>query len=88
MTEEQKWSDMVPLKEIQALIFQEYIKNGYKKEWTDYRPGVQKKIDIGELGLVGTEISEAMEEVRSKNTNVTSGEPPGRVVAWLVEVKT
>lgn len=53
------------LKEIQKLVFDECNKNGYTKMWND----AGKIGDIAEMGLVTTEISEALEELRNKETN-------------------
>jgi len=50
---------------IQRMVFEEYKKNGYLEEWTNPDILTQAKIDIAELGLVVTEISEAMEECRN-----------------------
>lgn len=58
---------MTNLDEIQRILFREYIKNGYLDSWN--REG--KIGDIAELGLIITEVAEAMEEVRNKNTNET-----------------
>lgn len=53
------------LKEIQDLVFQECIANGYVKLWNKH-----KKIgDIAELGLIPTEVTEAQELIRNKNTD-------------------
>ena len=50
---------------IQRMVFEEYKKNGYLEEWSNPDILTQAKIDIAELGLVVTEISEAMEECRN-----------------------
>ena len=55
------------LKEIQKLVFTECNKNGYTKMWND----AGKIGDIAEMGLVTTEVSEALEELRNKETNNT-----------------
>jgi len=52
------------LREIQKMVFEEYIQNGYKEKWAsadDFRMAC-----IAELGLVVTEVSEAIEEVRNQ----------------------
>jgi len=57
------------LKELQTLVYNEYIKNGFESEWRitmDMQAIVQKKFDLAELALVTSEVSEAMEEVRKK----------------------
>jgi NTP pyrophosphatase (non-canonical NTP hydrolase) len=53
------------LKRIQELVFKEYCLNGYTEMWNK----AEKIGDIAEMGLVVTEVSEALEELRSKNTN-------------------
>ena len=72
---------MKSLLEIQNLVFQEYKNNDYLEEWT-FKPyksinsykGInsseQKIYDIAELGLIMTEISEAIEEIRKKETDL------------------
>ena len=60
---------MKSLSEIQSLVFQEYESNGYLKMWTDTEnPNLytqrQRLLDIAEIGLINTEVSEAMEAVR------------------------
>lgn len=56
---------------IQDLVFEEYKKNGYLENWeTAYKiikeSGVvdPRIVDVAEVGLVDTEISEAIEEIR------------------------
>lgn len=58
--------------EIQKELFREYVKNGYLEEWTFsiIPTTTQKKLDIAELGLITTEISEAIEEIRKENTDI------------------
>lgn len=61
------------LKDIQSKLFEEYKKNGYLEMWTDgFRNNDNQKQsirDIAELGLIVTEISEAMEEIREPKNN-------------------
>lgn len=56
-------------KEIQSIVYEEYTKNGYLEEWTNgfmnSKNRITKKFDIAELGLIVTEVSEAMEEIRN-----------------------
>lgn len=49
------------LKEIQELVYLEYQRNGYLKNWNQFN----KVGDIAELGLINTEISEAIEIIRN-----------------------
>ena len=54
------------IRELQKELFKTYKDKGYLEEWTSKNNSVneQKKIDIAELGLVCTEIAEAMELLR------------------------
>jgi NTP pyrophosphatase (non-canonical NTP hydrolase) len=60
------------LKELQKLVFKEYVSNGYYEEWTDkfVDDNNQRKLDIAELGLITTEVSEAIEEIRNKDIDM------------------
>lgn len=52
------------MKELQKLVYEEYKKNGYEKQWSEFpNDGIA---DIAELGLVDTEISEAIECIRKR----------------------
>lgn len=53
------------LKKLQQLVSEEYKKNGYEILWTA-TPEKQKVYDIAELGLITTEVSEAIEAIRKK----------------------
>lgn len=56
------------IREIQDLVFQEYRKNGYEESWTanNSTNGIRQEVfDIAELGLIITEVSEAIEEIRN-----------------------
>jgi hypothetical protein len=57
---------------IQEFVYIEYRKNGYLDEWTVHPfegnySKTQRKFDIAELGLIVTEISESIEEIRKKD---------------------
>lgn len=52
---------------LQAQLYEEYVKNGYRDNWNKTRPA--KHGDLAELGLVVTEISEVMEHIRNKETD-------------------
>ena len=57
------------LKEIQSLVYQEYIKNGYLDMWTfDTNPNIYSKtqriFDLAEIGLWNTETAETQEDTR------------------------
>jgi hypothetical protein len=59
------------LNTIQEKVYREYVRNGYKKMWNKSKCIKTQKIrDIAELGLVTTEVSEAIEEIRNHNTNI------------------
>lgn len=60
------------INEIQKAVFEEYVKNGYYEMWSNIEN--QKVADIAELGLIGTEVSETMEEIRSKEVCPTKVE--------------
>jgi len=60
------------MKEIQELIFEEYILNGYAERWTrEYFEAHPKEfnllIDLAEVGLVNTEVSELLEDIRNND---------------------
>ena len=48
------------LQELQQFLYREYQANGYPDSFNKY----QKMGDIAELGLITTEIAEAIEEIR------------------------
>ena len=55
--------------EIQELLYKEYKKNGYEKMWNraslNHHLNIFEPIfDIAELGLINTEVSEAIETIR------------------------
>lgn len=60
--------------EIQELLYEEHIKNGYKEMWSaplmpiygyeDFCYRAQNIFDLAEVGLINTEISEALECIR------------------------
>jgi len=53
-------------KKIQKLCYDEYIRNGYYEMWSHVKP---HRIGlIAELGLINTEIAEAIENIRDKFT--------------------
>ena len=54
---------------LQKLVFEEYVKNGYAERWTkeyliEHPDELDLVIDLAEVGLFVTEISELMEEIR------------------------
>jgi len=62
------------LKTIQNMLFKEYQKNGYHKIWTNgfmNNNPHQNIFDIAELGLITTEVSEAIEEIRKPLTDIS-----------------
>lgn len=59
---------MLSLKEIQEMVYKEYVKNGYEKLWnSDFGQEDVYRINcLAELGLIATEVSEAMELIRKE----------------------
>jgi hypothetical protein len=64
--------EIMELNQIQKLVYEEYVKNGYELMWNNtYRTDgyelaeITRKNDLCELGLIDTEITEAKEEVRN-----------------------
>lgn len=51
------------IEEIRKLVYEEYVENGYKEMW---EIPTRRHSDLAELGLIMTEISEAMEEIRNE----------------------
>ena len=61
---------MVNLNDIQDLVFEEYIKNGYAERWTKeyliaHPDELDLIIDLAEVGLIGTEVAELQEDIRN-----------------------
>jgi hypothetical protein len=58
------------LSKIQSIVFIEYKKNGYLDMWNspimENETQTQKIFDIAELSLISTEVSEAIENIRSE----------------------
>jgi len=52
-------------KAIQRMVREEYIRNGYEQMWNSVSP--KHAGDIAELGLITSEVAEAMECVRNAN---------------------
>jgi len=61
--------DTCTIDEIQHRIHKEYKKNGYLAKWTATNKQDQQIFDVAELGLIDTEVSEAIEEIRKKDIN-------------------
>ena len=53
------------MNKLQKLLFKEYKKNGYLDFWTNKK--FQDVFDIGELGFLTTEVSEAIEAIFKKD---------------------
>ena len=50
----------ISIRNIQSLVYKEYLENGYKENWD-----IHKQVgDIAELGLIVSEVSEAIEIIR------------------------
>jgi len=62
------------IREIAKKLHREYIDNGYEEMWNKARDilkphGLEKIVDLAEVGLIVTEVSEIMEEIRKKKTS-------------------
>jgi len=57
---------MISMMEIQDLVFIEYCGHGFIKKFSEHG----EVGDIAELGLIGSEISEAMEVIRTGQGNL------------------
>jgi hypothetical protein len=64
------------IRELQNLLYHEYVKNGYRDLWTfrfdidlENNVHIQKIFDLAEIGLFDTEIAELKEEIRKKEVN-------------------
>ena len=63
------------LKELQKLLGEEYIQNGYMEMWcvdlhqTDLPSRTQRIFDLAEIGLWNTEVSETLEDTRKIKEN-------------------
>ena len=58
--------------DLQKLVFLEYIKNGYSERWTqkyfkDHPIEFELLIDLAEVGLINTEVSELLEDIRNND---------------------
>jgi len=66
---------MLMLNEIQTLLKEEYVQNGYMDMWcldlyqTDLPSMSQRIYDLAEIGLWTTEVAEALEDTRKKTDN-------------------
>jgi NTP pyrophosphatase (non-canonical NTP hydrolase) len=58
--------------QLQKLVFLEYEKNGYLENWTQFEEfkELQSIFDIAELGLISTEVSEAIESIRTDKISI------------------
>ncbi len=60
------------LSKLQKLVFEEYKKNGYAERWSkeylmEHPEELDLVIDLAEVGLFVTEVSELMEDIRDAN---------------------
>ncbi len=60
------------LSELQKLVFEEYKRNGYAERWSkeylmEHPEELDLVIDLAEVGLFVTEVSELMEDIRDAN---------------------
>lgn len=68
------FEEIKTLKDLQRKVFIGYQMNGYEKMWNYPKNNnlsikTQKIFDIAELGLVNTEVAEAIEEIRKHKIN-------------------
>jgi len=76
--------------DLQQLVFEEYKRNGYAERWSvEYLKGHPKEldliIDIAEVGLINTEVSELLEDIRSdkpENYGAECADIVIRVMNW------
>jgi len=70
--------------ELQRLVYEEYKKNGYLHKWFTASQklghGLQFITDLAELGLVNTEVSEALEEIRNLDYEKVAKECAGIII--------
>ena len=62
------------ISELQKLVFAEYKKNGYAERWSkeylmEHPDELDLVIDLAEVGLFVTEVSELMEDIRDANVD-------------------
>lgn len=63
---------MTDFNELQEMVFREYVKNGYAARWTReyfmaHPVEFDLLIDLAEVGLINTEVSELLEDIRSND---------------------
>lgn len=76
--------------ELQLLVFEEYKRNGYAERWSveylkDHPKELDLIIDIAEVGLINTEVSELLEDIRSdkkENYGAECADIVIRVMNW------
>jgi NTP pyrophosphatase (non-canonical NTP hydrolase) len=76
------------LEEIQSMVFEEYKKNGYAHRWTkeyftDHPLEFDLLIDLAEVGLINTEVSELLEDIRSNEKEKWATEAADIVIRVL-----
>lgn len=68
--------------ELRKLAYKGYVEKGYAEEWERARKilkahGLERVVDLAEVGLIVTEIAEAMEEIRDDHPKNESKELAG-----------
>lgn len=69
--------------ELQKLVFYEYQENGYLEMWNQ---GDHNMNTLAELGLIVTEVAEAMEEVRSGGEGFLKGEELADIIIRTMNI--
>lgn len=78
------------LTDLQSIVFEEYKKNGYASRWTkeyfiEHPLEFDLLIDLAEVGLINTEVSELLEDIRSNDRQKWATEAADiviRVMNW------
>jgi len=73
---------------LKKLVYEEYKKTGHLEKWERAREllkseGLEGIVDLAEIGLIVTEVAEAMEEVRDQNPEKESKELAGIIIRIL-----
>src|SRR3972149_7183133 len=74
---------------LEDTLYEEYVKNGYEENWNRAREalkplGLEHIVDLAEVGLFVTEISEMMEELRMPQVDMKKLEKEGADIAIRV----
>jgi NTP pyrophosphatase (non-canonical NTP hydrolase) len=75
-------------KELQKLVYKSYVDNGFCGTWEEasnilkksHKPELHKLIDLAECGLITTEVSETLEEIRNDDKEKIAKELAGCII--------